>query len=223
MRRSSKGKLTLGVCCDHIPTQPNSFNSVAQNGHHAQQKRTRGTRSSTLRMVSIHPLDRQSGSAWSLNWLTNGFLCRRKYDTYDLCVDHQQDDKAEEINICSMARPHMRSFHCAWWSFFVAFFAWFSISPLLPEIKDTLRLSKDQIWTSSIAGVFGTTFVRFLLGPLCDMYGPRVLMSAVLCLAAIPVACTGFVQTATGLAVLRLCIGVAGGSFIMNQVSPLSE
>jgi MFS transporter, NNP family, nitrate/nitrite transporter len=150
------------------------------------------------------------------------FLSRRKYDTYDLCVDHQQNDKAEEINICSMARPHMRSFHCAWLSFFVAFFVWFSISPLLPEIKDTLRLSKDQIWTSSIAGVFGTTFVRFLLGPLCDMYGPRVLMSAVLCLAAIPVACTGFVQTATGLAFLRLCIGVAGGSFVMNQVSLLS-
>jgi NNP family nitrate/nitrite transporter-like MFS transporter len=59
--------------------------------------------------------------------------------------------------------------------------------------------------------------VRFILGPLCDKYGARVLFAFVLCGASIPAACTGFVQTATGLAVIRLFIGIAGGTFVMCQ------
>ena len=59
--------------------------------------------------------------------------------------------------------------------------------------------------------------MRFILGPLCDKYGPRILMGVVLCLASIPTACVGFVNTATGLAVIRLFIGLAGGTFVMCQ------
>ena len=59
--------------------------------------------------------------------------------------------------------------------------------------------------------------IRFLLGPLCDKYGARVLFSIVLCGASIPTACTGFVQTANGLVILRAFIGLAGGAFVMCQ------
>ena len=111
----------------------------------------------------------------------------------------------------------MRAFHCSWWGFFIAFFIWFAIAPLLSEIRDDLGLTKEQVWTSSIVGVGGTIFMRFLLGPLNDKYGPRVLMAGVLCCASIPTACTGFVNSAAGLAVLRLFIGAAGGTFVMCQ------
>jgi NNP family nitrate/nitrite transporter-like MFS transporter len=132
-------------------------------------------------------------------------------------VDPKQDDKATEIKLCSLARPHMRAFHCAWWSFFMAVFMWFSIAPLLSEIQVKLDLSKEEIWTSSIVGVTGTMFVRFLLGPICDKYGPRVPYTFILCTASIPTACTGFVNSSAGLSIVRLCIGVAGGSFVMTQ------
>ena len=111
----------------------------------------------------------------------------------------------------------MRAFRTSWWAFFVAFFIWFSISPLLSEIRDDLGLTKQQIWTSSIAGVGGTIFVRFLVGPLCDVYGARVLFAICLCVASIPTALTGLVQSATGLWILRLFIGIAGGTFVMCQ------
>lgn len=111
----------------------------------------------------------------------------------------------------------MRAFHCSWWGFFIAFFIWFSIAPIQSEIKDSLNLTKQELWTSSIVGVAGTVFMRFLLGPLCDKYGARALFSVVLCAASIPTACTGFVNTATGLAILRLFIGIAGGTFVMCQ------
>lgn len=136
---------------------------------------------------------------------------------YDLTTDPDQNDKATHIKLCSFARPHMRAFHCAWWGYFIAFNLWFAAAPLLGEIRKTLDLTNEQIWESSIAGVGGTILMRFLLGPLCDKYGPRILYMLVLCAASIPTACTGLVETSTGLTLCRLCIGFAGGTFVMCQ------
>jgi len=99
----------------------------------------------------------------------------------------------------------------------MAFFIWFAITPLLSEIKDTLELSKEEVWTSSIVGVGGTIAMRFILGPLCDKFGAKIIMAGVLCVASIPCALTGLVNSAGGLAVLRLFIGIAGGSFVACQ------
>jgi MFS transporter, NNP family, nitrate/nitrite transporter len=141
----------------------------------------------------------------------------KKYQTYACNIDPDQDDKSTEIKLCNFSRPHMRAFHCSWFAFFIAFFIWFAIAPLLAEIRTTLGLTKQEIWTSSIVGVGGTIFMRFLLGPLCDKYGARILFSGVLCFASVPTGLTGIVKTAGGLATLRLFIGVAGGSFVMCQ------
>jgi NNP family nitrate/nitrite transporter-like MFS transporter len=111
----------------------------------------------------------------------------------------------------------MRAFHCSWWGFFIAFFIWFAIAPLLSEIRTTLGLTKQEIWTSNIVGVGGTIFMRFLLGPACDKYGARVLFAVVLCVASIPTSMVGLVNSATGLATIRLFIGIAGGTFVMCQ------
>lgn len=139
---------------------------------------------------------------------------RRKYSEYACNVDPDQDDKATELKMCNFSRPHMRAFHTAWFGFFMAFFVWFSIAPLLPEIKHTLHLSKQQIWTSSITAVLATISIRFLLGPICDKYGPRIPFSVLLVLVSIPTACTGFIQSSMGLSILRLFIGLAGGIFV---------
>ena len=119
----------------------------------------------------------------------------KKYQTYHLKVDPDQDDKATEIKLLSFARPHMRAFHCSWMGFFTAFFIWFAIAPLLPEIKTTLGMSKQDVWTSNICSVAGTIFMRFINGPMCDKYGARLLMGVLLMAASIPCACTGLVNS----------------------------
>ena len=141
----------------------------------------------------------------------------KKYQTYYINVDPDQDDKATEIKLCSFARPHMRAFHCAWWAFFIAFFIWFAIAPLLTEVRSSLKLTKEEIWTSNIIGVGGTIFMRFILGPGCDKFGARILFAALLCTASIPTACIGLVNSAAGLYVVRLFIGIAGGTFVTTQ------
>ena len=59
--------------------------------------------------------------------------------------------------------------------------------------------------------------MRFVLGPLCDKVGARILFAVILCMASIPTACTGLVNTSIGLVILRLFIGIAGGTFVMCQ------
>ena len=126
---------------------------------------------------------------------------------FALEVDPQQKWKAKELKICSFARPHMRAFHYSWWSFFIAFFIWFSIAPLMPEVKKTLDLSSQDIWLSNIIAVSGDIIMRFVFGSLTDKWGARVLMGGVLIFASIPTACTGLVNNLMGLCFLRLFIG----------------
>eukprot|EP00587_Corethron_hystrix_P005161 CAMPEP_0113328466 /NCGR_PEP_ID=MMETSP0010_2-20120614/20048_1 /TAXON_ID=216773 ORGANISM="Corethron hystrix, Strain 308" /NCGR_SAMPLE_ID=MMETSP0010_2 /ASSEMBLY_ACC=CAM_ASM_000155 /LENGTH=479 /DNA_ID=CAMNT_0000189823 /DNA_START=49 /DNA_END=1488 /DNA_ORIENTATION=+ /assembly_acc=CAM_ASM_000155 len=140
-----------------------------------------------------------------------------KWSEYHVAFDPNDDDKATEIKLCNFARPHMRAFHCSWLGFFIAFFIWFSIAPLLPEIKKSLQLEKQQIWTSNILAVTATIFCRFLFGPLCDKLGGRLLMGIVLMAASIPTALTGVVRNAGELYAIRSFIGIAGGTFVMCQ------
>jgi NNP family nitrate/nitrite transporter-like MFS transporter len=142
------------------------------------------------------------------------------YDRYDVPVDHYEGDRATKINFCSIQRPHMRSFHCSWISFFLAFTIWFAPAPLLKEIQDTLNLSKKQVWNSSITNDCTAIFMRVIMGPICDSYGARMPMAIILVLASIPTACVGLIESAAGLALVRFFIGIAGSSFVMAQFWP---
>jgi NNP family nitrate/nitrite transporter-like MFS transporter len=111
----------------------------------------------------------------------------------------------------------MRAFHASWFSFFVAFFTWFAVTPLLGEIKDTLGLSKADIWTSSLCGTAGTIIMRIIMGPMCDKFGARICMAFILAVSAIPCAFTGFVNSSQGLSSVRSFVGISGSAFVACQ------
>ena len=136
---------------------------------------------------------------------------------YPLPVDPSEQDKATKIRICSVARPHMRAFHLAWLSFFLAFLGWFSIPPLLPTISRELNLSKTDIANSNILAVTSTILGRVSVGPLCDRFGPRRVQSTLLILGAIPVGLSSTVTTAAGLLTVRFFIGFIGCAFVCAQ------
>ena len=95
--------------------------------------------------------------------------------------------KATRIQIFSFSTPAMRAFHLSWLAFFVCFFAWFSLAPLMPVIKSEFHLSKGQIANINIAAVGITILVRLIVGPLSDKYGPRRTYVTLLVLGALPV------------------------------------
>jgi NNP family nitrate/nitrite transporter-like MFS transporter len=125
--------------------------------------------------------------------------------------------KATRIDLFSLSTPQMRAFHLTWLAFFVCFFAWFATAPLMPIIKGDLNLSNDEVYSIGIAGVFVTVLARFVIGPLCDKYGPRATYTALLALGAIPVIGISFAWDYNSFLVFRLLIGIIGASFVITQ------
>jgi len=99
----------------------------------------------------------------------------------------------------------------------MGFFVWFSMSSLLPEIKDSLGLSNKDIWTSTILNDIAVIFMRSAIGPICDNYGARLPMSVTLIIGAIACSFTGLIHSSYGLSVLRFFIGIVGSTFVMSQ------
>lgn len=125
--------------------------------------------------------------------------------------------KATRIQLFSFGTPQMRAFHLSWLAFFVCFFAWFAVAPLMPVIKGEFNLTKDQIANINIAAVAVTILVRLVVGPLCDKLGPRLTYSGLLVLGAIPVIGIAFAQSYTTFLFFRLAIGAIGASFVITQ------
>jgi NNP family nitrate/nitrite transporter-like MFS transporter len=125
--------------------------------------------------------------------------------------------KATRIQIFSFSTPQMRAFHMSWLGFFVCFFAWFAVAPLMPVIKGEFKLTADQIANINIAAVGITILVRLLVGPLCDKYGPRLVYTVLLVVGAIPVFGIATATSYTAFLIFRLMIGGIGASFVITQ------
>ncbi|UBM57355.1 NarK family nitrate/nitrite MFS transporter [Marinilongibacter aquaticus] len=125
--------------------------------------------------------------------------------------------RAKKLNIFSFAAPHMRTFHITWFSFFLCFFGWFGIAPLMAVVRDELHLSKAEIGNTIIASVAITVIARLLIGWLCDKIGPRITYTALLIIGAFPVMLIGLSDSYATFLVFRLMIGVIGASFVITQ------
>jgi len=165
---------------------------------------------SSHRAFSVHSSDFMNLH----NYRTTG---DSNFARYHIRTDPRQHDKATEIILCSARRPHMRAFHASWFGFFIGFIMWFAITPLLGEVKESLQITNSEIWTSSLAGTSVTVLARIIMGPLCDVFGARLCMAAIVMVSAIPCGLTGLVGNAKGLAAVRAFIGIAGSAFVPCQ------
>ena len=111
----------------------------------------------------------------------------------------------------------MRAFHMAWLAFFLCFFSWFGVAPLMPVIRDELHLTKAQTGNSIIASVALAVFGRLLVGWLCDRIGPRKTHAWLLMLGAVPVMGIGLSHDYATFLMFRLTIGIIGSSFVVTQ------
>lgn len=126
-------------------------------------------------------------------------------------------NKATKINLFSFGTPQMRAFHMTWFAFFLCFFGWFGIAPLLVLVREDLGLTKAQLGNTVIASVFITIFARLAIGWLCDRIGPRLAYTGLLILGSIPVMLIGLSQDYTQFLLFRLAIGAIGASFVITQ------
>ena len=123
----------------------------------------------------------------------------------------------QKLNIFSTSGVQMRTFHITWFTFFVCFFGWFGLAPLMPAIRADLNLTKPQVGNTIIAAVSATIFARLIIGRLCDTWGPRKTYTALLVLGSLPVMLVGLAHDYTTFLLFRLAIGVIGASFVITQ------
>ncbi len=125
--------------------------------------------------------------------------------------------QAVRIQLSDFKTPQMRAFHLSWFAFFLCFFGWFGIAPLMAVVREELNLTKEQIGNTIIASVAITVIARLGIGWLSDRIGPRRAYSALLVLGSFPVMGIGLANTYESFLLFRLAIGVIGASFVLTQ------
>lgn len=127
------------------------------------------------------------------------------------------DKPLDRIKLFSLGSLQMRTFHLTWLMFFVCFFGWFGLAPLMPIIRGDLGLSKVQVGNTIIASVSSTIIARLVIGRCCDIWGPRLTAVWLLVIGSIPVLLVGLSKDYTSFLLFRLAIGIIGASFVITQ------
>ena len=126
-------------------------------------------------------------------------------------------NKSSRIDLFSLKSMQMRTFHMTWAAFFLAFFGWFGIAPLMAIVREDLDLSRAEVGNTIIASVAMTIVARLVIGFLSDRYGPRRTYAGLLMLGSLPVMGIGLAQNYETFLLFRLGIGVIGASFVVTQ------
>ncbi|KAL4915557.1 major facilitator superfamily domain-containing protein [Aspergillus aurantiobrunneus] len=127
--------------------------------------------------------------------------------------------KALSIPVLNPLDTYGRVFFFSWFGFMLAFLSWYAFPPLLTAtIRDDLHMSQTQIANSNIIALLATLLVRFVCGPLCDLFGPRLVFIGLMLVGSIPTAMAGLVTSPEGLIALRFFVGILGGTFVPCQV-----
>lgn len=123
----------------------------------------------------------------------------------------------EKLHVFSLKGVQMKTFHITWFMFFICFFGWFGLAPLMPTIRGDLHLTKSQVGNLIIISVSTTIIARLVIGKLCDNWGPRKTAIRLLLAGSLPVMLVGLAHSYTSLLIFRGAIGIIGASFVITQ------
>jgi MFS transporter, NNP family, nitrate/nitrite transporter len=126
-------------------------------------------------------------------------------------------NKATRIQLLDFTSPQMRAFHMSWFAFFLCFFAWFGVAPLMKVVREEMSLTSDQVGWCIIGSVAVTVVARMFIGWLCDRIGPRLAYTWLLLVGSIPVMAIGLAHDFTTFLLFRIAIGAIGASFVITQ------
>lgn len=105
--------------------------------------------------------------------------------------------KETRIRLFSFSTPAMRAFHMSWLAFFVCFFAWFAVAPLMPVIK-TECYRRRRSPTSTSRPWVSRSWSAWCSVRSAAKYGPRRTYTALLALGAAPVLRAAGVEVESG-------------------------
>ena len=124
-------------------------------------------------------------------------------------------DTNSKMNLFSFSGK-MKILHLSWFAFFLSFFVWFNMAPLLGFMRESLGLSDQEIKMLLILNVALTIPARIVVGMLVDHFGPRRMYSLLLVIGAF--LCFGFAwaESFETLAIMRFLLGFVGAGFVIG-------
>lgn len=142
---------------------------------------------------------------------------RARTTTLESNEQMELQNKATSISLFNLKSPQMRAFHMSWFAFFMCFFAWFGMAPLMILVREEMGLTKEQVGWCGIGAVSITVLARLLIGWLCDRFGPRLTYTWLLLFGSLPVMGIGLAEDFETFLLFRVLIGAIGASFVITQ------
>lgn len=113
-------------------------------------------------------------------------------------------------------RLDVMALHRTWFAFFLTFFVWFNMAPLVSTIMEQSGFTMEQMKLLAICNVALTMPGRVIIGMLSDRLGPRKTFTIVMAVMAIPCFAFAFGSSYTQLLVSRLVLSMVGTGFVVG-------
>jgi NNP family nitrate/nitrite transporter-like MFS transporter len=119
-------------------------------------------------------------------------------------------------DLLRLKRPDIAALHKTWFAFFLTFFVWFNMAPLVSTIAEQTGLSIQQLKLLAICNVALTMPGRVIVGMLSDRFGPRKTFTGIMLVMAIPCFVFAFSSSYTQMLVSRLLLSMVGTGFVVG-------
>ena len=120
------------------------------------------------------------------------------------------------LDLLAFKRPEIMALHKTWIAFFITFYVWFNMAPLVSTIMKETGLTLDQLKVLAICNVALTVPGRIVVGMLCDRIGPRKTFCIVMWVMAFPCIWFAFASTYTEMLIARLILSAVGTGFVVG-------
>ncbi|MDD5384479.1 MAG: MFS transporter [Gallionella sp.] len=119
-------------------------------------------------------------------------------------------------DLLAFGRAEIAALHKTWIAFFITFYVWFNMAPLVSTIMKSTGLTLDQLKVLAICNVALTVPGRVVVGMMCDRLGPRKTFCIVMWVMAFPCIWFAFATTYTEMLISRLIMSVVGTGFVVG-------
>lgn len=132
---------------------------------------------------------------------------------------NDQDQSGKRMgwgDLLDLKRLDIRALHKTWFAFFLTFFVWFNMAPLVTTIVQETGFTMQQLKLLAICNVALTVPGRVVIGMLSDKFGPRRTFSVVMVSMALPCFAFAFGTSYTQMLVSRLLLSMVGTGFVVG-------
>lgn len=126
------------------------------------------------------------------------------------------DERMGWGDLVNFKRDDIVALHKTWFAFFLTFFVWFNMAPLVSTIIKESGFTMQQLKLLAICNVALTMPGRVIIGMLSDRLGPRRTFTGIMVIMAIPCIAFAFSTTYTQMLISRLLLSMVGTGFVVG-------